>query len=620
MNQGLLILILLLLIALILYKLSSTEGFADIIPDLSASQQRFNPFGALINLANPQVNLSDKTNQLVKQATNSIQFKGGPGAYKEIGIVNENQIPTAPPPSLEIAQTVCEVVRSDTFDRTICNKFNDPTFAENCGISFDLKSMNSKGENHGIGGLYLNPRQKAYQKDHANGDISPEYIYTPTYGSTAVGTFTVDKETCLAIVEETECKQKKSFDVPNCAQCFSSSEFHRVNPDQPLIPPSLVLMTNAHILGFTLQNGTNVIPMTQKRMSGPETPDLVNIPGLKEGSLITIDMVRESIVDTFQNFNAPSKPPPDSKFNDDDIGPDNFFVAGFIMGQTRKGMYKLDIKYLINDSDGYNPRFFGTKRVAYKDNVVQCYAINPDPKKSLTIRMPFSFASIASNDSKQCDNGPFITTAASAAFMDSDPCHKAGAGPGTYSDVCLNQLFKGSGGTDKGTGSPMKPEGLKQILFNGNQSRTLEEIGDFLMEQGIKASTGLYNGISLSREEWNAARMFMTGDNFTDPCEGPITDACIQSLYTNPKTYNLPEATYASLNKNNLPVFCTADGLLNPMRPEGLEAVKGLTKDAVISKYRSTLETANNNKLTNDQRKQALSDCYGTILSANTVI
>jgi len=627
MNQGLLILIFLLIIALVLYRLSRTEAFTDIIPDLQASQKRFNPFGSLVNLLNPQIDLSKETNTLVKQATHSIQFTGGPGAYKEAGVIGTSQIPEGRPESVETAQKICEVVRADTFNKSVCNSFDNVEFAKYCGVTFDLKSTNSKGEVQGIGGLYLEPSQRIRQKSNAVEDIAPEYIYSPTYGRTTVGTFVTDKETCVAVADEMECNQKKSFDLPNCAQCLPSSEFHRIDPKVPLGPPSLIIMTNAHILEFKIIETVEGFVLKEavkpkegglkKRMSGPTTADRISVPGLKEGSVITVGMVRETIVDTFAN-----PPPSGSKFNDDDITSDNFFIAGFVTGQTRKGTYTLDIKYLLVETEGYKPRFFGTKSVSYEGTTVKCYAINPDINKPLTLRMPFSFASIASSDSKRCDNGPFVTTAASAAFLDSDPCHKAGSGPGTYSPVCLDQIFKGFGGTDKGTGSPLKPEGLKAIRFGPeDKPRTLEEIGDFLMEQGSKAGKGMYNGMSLSREEWEAARMFMTGDSFIDPCEGGLSDECIQSLYTNPNTYDLPTDTYASLNENGLPVFCTADGLLNPRRPEGLQIAKRLlTKQAVIDKYRSTLAISNNNNLSNDDRKNALNECYGITLGSKIIL
>jgi hypothetical protein len=600
MNQGLLILIFLLIIALVLYKLSRTEGFDDIIPDLPSSQKRFNPFGSLVNLLNPQIDLNKETNTMVKQATNSINLAGGPGAYKQAGIIGNSQIPEGQPPNLERAQKICEVVRADTFNPSVCNSFDNPEFAMYCGITFDMNSTNSKGEVQGIGGLYLDPNQRIRQKDNAIGDIAPEFIYSPTYGRTAVGTFVADKETCAAISEEMECKTKgKDFKLPYCAQCLPSSEFHRIDRTIPLIPPSLVIMTNATTLMFKVTTVGAMLPNTKpvvKKMSGPTTADIISLPDLKESGTITIEMEGQK--------------------------PDTPFITGFVTGQTRKGPYMLDIKYLLTETGGYKPRFLGTKSVSYDDNTVKCYAIYFDPNKPLELRMPFSFASIASSDSGRCENGPYVTTAADATFLNSDPCHTKESGPGTYSATCLDQIFKGFGGMDKGTGSPLKTEGLNAIrLGPDDKPRTLEEIGDFLMEQGTKASTGLYNGVSLSRDEWQAARMFMTGDSFIDPCEGGITDECIQSLYTNPNTYDLPIDTYASLNENGLPIFCTADGLLSPKRPEGLKIAKNLgTKEAVIQKYRSTLVTANNNDLSNEDRKNALNDCYGITLGSKILL
>jgi len=576
------------------------DTFTDIIPDLASSQQRFNPAASLVNVINPQLPLSKESNALIKQATLSVNLQGGQeGAYEQKEPIIQNQVPESVPTAIYIAQNVCETVQGSSFDASICSSFDTPDFSSNCGITFDVKSTNSKGLKQGIGGLFLAPDRRKAQADAASNKQASEYIYTPTFGKTGPGTFAADKATCIRLSEETACKKSKSFESPNCAQCVSSSEFHRLDPTTDILEPTLVLMTNAKNVKITVAARDSSKSTVTTHKIEINTPTPLDVLGLTEGTKFTIE--------------TPAVTPEKAA---------TLYLSGFLSGQIRSGTYNMDIKYLL-EQQGYQPRLQGMVDITYANNTIRCWAIRPDlnnKKISLTFKMPYSFASIASDDSQQCDNGPFVTTADSASFLNSDPCHTGKSGPGTYSTECLIPLFLGLGGSSKGEGYPKDPEVAQQILFDKDRARTLPDIADFLRDMGLRASTGLSQGVSLSLEEWDAASRFMTGESIANPCQvdpnqanGPLRDDCIQFLYTDPATYNpLNVAEYESNTADGSVQFCNEKGRLNPYKPEALAAAKAIGgTEAVINLYKTAHNIANDNSLDNIKRRDAMLDCYG---------
>lgn len=61
-------------------------------------------------------------------------------------------------------------------------------------------------------------------------------------------------------------------------------------------------------------------------------------------------------------------------------------------------------------------------------------------------------------DALTCDNGPIITQAASAVFLESDPCYSKDNKPGNYKLECLQDRWMQLGGTTEGTGYPTSRE------------------------------------------------------------------------------------------------------------------------------------------------------------------
>ena len=601
MNQRVLLLLLLVTVLAITVLLlrPPSEPFTDVISDevIEAGQERFNKFMNLVDLANPQIPLNPATAAAVDSATNSLSS----GSNNQ-GVTVPFKIPTAPSPNLGVAQSVCEVVATPD-----CSAFQTPAFAANCGISFDIKGKDSKGNPH-RGGLFISAEDRSYQEQRATSlGLAPDDIqFTPTFGQSRKGQFAVDAPTCQILQESIQCKTTRDFTAPNCTQCFTSSEFHRVDPTAYRIVPLIVVQTNATSL---VVNGVTV-PITA------DTPLLPQIDRLVEGTPIVIN-----VAGPVANSSNPA-----------------LYFAGYISTPTIQGTFNLDLNALLSTDTvtGYRPRLQGTSQLSLNGaNPVQCFNLVPQPGSStmnLTGLMPFSFLDPSQYDARSCDNGPFVTQSASATFLNSDPCYDpASSKPGAYSTACLQQLFLGMGGTAAGSGYPSNDKAALQLNQTSTGTpRSLTDIGTFLSNMAVQAATGMNNGQELSIPDWSAASVFMTGVPITSPCfnsptNGPLTAECLTYLYTNGgannsidkstgPTYTLG-ATYATQDACGNAIYCTPDGTLNPASPGGLkvaQATGGIA--AVQALYDKAHKTANDNTLPNTQRRAAIQQCYGDIL------
>ena len=450
------ILLVLLLIGLTLAYLSMrpspTDGFTDLVPDLQlqTGQERFNLFSPLINLLNPQLPLTPDSNKKIKEATQTLVLSEDmPGEYQQKGVVAPYQVPKKVPESIDIAQKVCESVQGRNFDSSICSNFDKPDFAKYCGITFDLNSTNSKGTNQGIGGLYLSLPARQSQGRSAPKGTPPESMYSPTYGTSKVGTFVVDKETCMKTALERECSDKQMFEG-DCAQSYSpaalgGSLFHHLDPATEIVSPTLILLTNAPFLIITVIPNAEGFQVSATPRSNPyiqhitvpdsNTPVVVDMPELKEGNTFMIKTMYKNTTENFLDITAPTSPPSSTS---ETVTSQTLFLAGFLKGQTLSGPYSTDIKYLIFQQ-GYQPRLQGMIDVTHGDNTVRCWSMRPDVATqmiNLRFIMPFSFVSISSNEANNSPNGPFIKLAKSAAFLNSDPCQTKDSAPGHYSPQC----------------------------------------------------------------------------------------------------------------------------------------------------------------------------------------
>lgn len=620
MNKTVLFTLLLVIVVLCVYMMlihRNIEYFTDtVISDdvIEAGQERFNKFANLVSIANPQLPLSPQSLTAVDQATNSMEFGGGlPGAYIPLGGTPPYKIPSSEPNSLNAAQTICETINTSD-----CTAFQNPAFVANCGISFDLKGKNSKGQPH-IGGLYISANDKSFQEEQAKRmNLSPDDVrYSPTLGTSAKGQFAVDQASCQVLSEQIACVRTRDLGTDNCAQCFNSSAYNRIDPSTPRIPPSLILQTNAATLSVQTATTTVTVPVSA---SNANTPLNIDVPGLVEGSPLIINATQTD----------PTLP---------------LYVAGFISAQTAKGSFNLDINALISldTVTNYRQRLQGTSTVSFNNSNVTCFNLRPgvgQTTMNLTGMMPFSFLSPFEYDARSCDNGPFVTMPASASFLNTDVCYDPSNNkPGAYSLACLQQLFMGFGGTTSGTGYPSTVQAANANLNIDptGKPRSLADIGTFLTSMAVQAATGMDNGQEIPISQWNIASLFMTGQSILGPCDEavlnnqPVTPQCLNYLYTNGgvqdsrigPTYSLGPS-YASVDLCGNAVYCTPDGTLNPATQTGVTAanqamgssVGTAAITAVQQLYDTAHKTANNNTLINSARRPALQQCYGTNLRA----
>jgi len=571
MERILLILILILLV-LWVFNRPSTEAFDDF----------FNPVNNLINVANPPP-VASKLLQLATQGVTTTNQNYLANTYEQpnpenpgsqtvqVGALAEQS------PDFTIAQTICEPVT--TID---CNAFDNPKFNTNCGISLDVENgYNSKGKPH-IGGLYIDPAIKAAKNNTG--------IYQPTYGGSNL--FAKDKATCKYMMDDINCKKHiNPIGTKNCSMCFSDGSLHAVDPNTDPVNPTFVFYTNATQLGLIIEG-----PPETKIYMLISSNEKVDKNVVRDKTIISVNGLELTTV------TITSVPIKEGQFFSIRAGnnDDNVAVAGYLQASTLSGQYKIDLNALIDTDMGQTPNMGGDVNGYLLFN--QLDNITGPVRMSLRGLMTFTFKGIATHDSQNCTNGPFMTQKGSVDYIaTNEPCYGPEATPGNYKMECLQQLFLASGGTQKGTGYPSTPDTAKTLLVDEKgTARTLNQIGQMLYSRMVTASTRLRNGESVSMEDWDAVSMFMTGVHKADPCDTrpgfPLSKECMVSLYNASGCFPMGKLNPA---KNN------------PMNSDVATAMTKGNKARVSEIYRNTRQIAQNSGLSNLARQNAFQDCFG---------
>ena len=476
---------------------------------------------------------------------------------------------TDPSSYLQKAQKICEVVKTPD-----CNAFNRKDFAANCGISFDKKGTNSRGYSQ-MGGLYIESKVPV----PANG------IYVPSFGTS--NKFAVNKETCEWMQNDIDCKSgKNSIGTKYCSLCYSDTTKHAIEASSKPTNLTFVLHTNATSLILNAA-GVNYILLPQ-----PKSKNIIVKPNSGSANgvrLTTITVPNVKIKESeLVNIVGSHKDPDET-----------VVIAGAVNGTTRSGKYTFDIDSIVDKDNGATPIVQGT----FNKNKLftQIYG---NTNISLTGIMPFTFLATSSADTENCQNGPFISTAAGMNFISSDePCYGSNQAPGTYGIPCLQKMFLSAGGTQKGKGYPKDATTAKALLFSPSKKpRTIDEIGQYLYETSVVAATGrAANGATVPQLTWNTASEFMTGVAITNPCQTrpgkALSAECLRYIYKQSG--------------------CNPNGTLNPSKKGPLPAnvatdIKRGNYKAVDAFYKKIRATANNNTLPAKKRSQEIKWCYGT--------
>lgn len=585
------------------YTKGYKEGFFDFPVTahnnfVKTSQEKFNELTNIINPANPAIPITKDTSTAFKIALNGFDLEPTSSSYildKKSTYSTSNSLPN----SFQQAQK-CESAG------TSCNAFDDPMFAANCGISFDKKGINANGKPH-IGGMFISPEDRKNQTDRANNILTtgeapydPYMVYQPTIGKAKPGTFAITKDQCIVVKEKIDCSTKQTFNSPNCTQCYTTQSFARVGPETGKIPSTLSLFGSGNV---TISSANNKITLITKKLDSLN-PVTIQIPADAEGTVFSI------VVQQPNNHPIP-------------------YIAGFIQGQTPRGTFSLDLLNLVETDQvsKTKPKLNGSITV----NGIRCITMIPGTGQTylnLACLMPFSFLSLYDGDALTCDNGPIITQAASATFLESDPCFGKNNTPGNYKLECLQQRWVEMGGTPQGIGYPsdkIKADALQKDI-NGNPL-DIDTIINNLAPKMTSALTGQdINGKNLSIDNWNTVSMWATGIPINTPCDGPTKDngplsqECLQYLYLNQginshigPTYTLSSNSMASIMGQNMPnTYCQPGTSIDPSTSEGLNFAKDLGGiNSVKQTYDQINRIANDNTLSNNDRSLAIKQCYG---------
>jgi hypothetical protein len=493
--------------------------------------------------------------------------------------------------------TVRYLIKNAEAVKTVdCNSFNNTEFAESAGICHE--GGVDSGGNPIMGGLYISQDDKETAEIMAKRMNSKEVNYTPTVGKCDPYRFSTSKQQCLDIQNELNCIKKQSIDNTGCGLCFTDDKYHYIDSNTEYTPPSFVFV------------GSGTLSYIKVGSSKPETitlsssPQTIEATDLNEGDIIQLN-----------------------------VTPATASIAGYLIGQTNGGDFRIDISRLIQSDTitGTRPRLAGMMNIN-SDSYTLIKPGRGKDRMSLSVLNTFSFLDVSEYPAMKCPSGPYVKKEASLNFLNNSPCYKKGQVPGAYSLECLQQVFQSAGCTTDGIAYPSDSAKAQGIMRGvGGELLTIGKIAELVYNNSIFAYTGKNaNGVPLSIANWNTYSQFCTGKTITSPCDtssltGIISTDCLNYLWQNAGVNNNNTgSTYsgsdsrASLDRNNNNRFCTANGTLSPLDTNGNQndTAVNLARsmgdvESIKSFYDSIHLRANNNTLYDDERKNAVEQCYG---------
>jgi len=505
----------------------------------------------------------------------------------------------------------CESIK--TMD---CGAFDDPQFSLNCGMCLDIGKNSDNVP--ATGGLVLLPDDKAYARETAYSNFLPEY--KATIGFCPAKKMVSTKAECLKLQRELLCEKNSSYDLPGCSQCYSDTNYSIVDPSTS--PGVITGSGNMSITGVGLlriqeqgYDTTSAIPLNVSK------PYIYNIRG-RESTRIKFVL----------------SPPSDS----DPDNPTIPYVSGILSGGTGSGTFTSDLRRIVFNDEvtGRKPRTHG-KDTVNGTTVTRMAPGFGQTNASIVIIVPFSFVDTMMEESTMCKDGPFVTTQASAEFLESDPCYKKGSGPGKFTLECLQGAWLSNGCTESGKAYPKDSVTAASLMTGSDGSfLSLNDISDFIYNKALITSTGIdEDGKKQEIKEWSSASVFCTGREITSPCDtpnkdsGPMPPDCIVYLWNNQGSKKLWNGnndpigpTYYTSNAVSLfskgPVSrsCQAKGTLSPTDANGQikkDIIAYWQKQGGVNNIKRVMadlhRAANAQAASDDQLAPYFKQCYGDI-------
>jgi hypothetical protein len=586
------------------------ENFVAITPNLQSlvteNQNQFNSLVGLMNPFNPAVVYSpnSQANSILTTGTSEATGTSKQAAFEVTSLSTDLRYPSQKVDMNRLVN-ICESVKSAD-----CSAFDKSDFNKYCGMSFDsINGKDSQGKGH-VGGLFVDPNAKF---GILNGSTKPSIkVMQPTIGQADLGKFSLDKASCIKVKETVECQQKRSFDSPNCKQCYLDNTWIRVDPQTDMIYTS-VFGSGSGIL--TYPSGEKVT-LTES-FQNLSRPDFYVAAGNEQ---------------TVQIESVDGKTPP--KFS-------GYTISNIPNNNT----FTVDLFYLVQKDlqTGKKANTQGSVKNPANSNQKLVVIIPGYRQKTMRLQLffPFSYVATDSEDAQDCLSGPIIWDKKAADILASDPCFGPNAKPGQYSLECLQQMWMASGGQVSGTGYPSNPAAASKLNFDEKTggARSIGDIGDYLYEENIRAQTGRTSaGSRLSINDWNASSMYILGIPRTNPCSGqddlPISEVsidCKAYIYANGgngkdfgKTYNA-EPKYSSgveffvdanaFQGNGGMTFCIPGTTADPNTSSGASQANQFGGISSLRAFYDNLSLqATNNNLSAADRYGAVNQCYNVSL------
>jgi len=567
---------------------SIKDGFIDSGPHhdyVDASNKKYSDIALLINPTNNTVTPTQQND--ISKALANPSLTTSPGVY-QLGSEPHPAMP-GPIPNMELAKK-CQSAP------TTCAAFDDPFFANNCGMSMDQNGIGLDGKPF-MGGMFVSSEDRSNQMDIAESSKTPYQVYQPTLGTSSPGTFALTKDQCIVVKEVLDCQSKQNFQVPNCNMCYTSQSFNRVDPDVSKIEFTLRLASEGEL----------EVTSSNPKIKGMGKDLTITIPADAEGTTFIVKNLMQRASTS---------------------------MYGYISGHTASNPFVLDVSHLVQTDMITNQ-----KPVQRGKGVLDgktCIKLVPGKKKvefAFSCLIPFSF--LSTEGGLGCDTGPVMTKESSASFLEADPCFNKANKPGNYTTECLQSRWISTGGTQDGEGYPTNQNRSTYLVDQNGSPLNLETITDQFQQKAIQALTGKKDKVPLSISEWDLVSRQMTGVAINTPCDvldsDTISKECLSYLYNNQGAYSHIGATYdAPLNyvsrkgQNAQNTYCQPGAPLDPNTDTGLQIGLDYSQTGISgikALYNKVHRVANDNSISSSHpyRKDTIKYCYGPNIADSPV-
>lgn len=497
--------------------------------------------------------------------------------------------------------------------KTTDRPFKDPRFKKNCGICV-RSGIDEKGNRfNGKMGMYINPIARKAALDRQERE---NLFFTPAApslgtcdGAPADATFALSTEDLEKYLKREECKASRSLDG-DCGKCFEEENYTFVGKKPDRIGIKIVVQGQ----------GTYYLTVGSKWFKGELTSSAKSliVNSITEGVNMSL------LVETIKEGGKTITPK----------------VAGYLVASLPNGspfIMPLNRIFTTDTESGGKPRFSG-EMYEMNAEVEPAAFLQPGrgkTKMNLVGQIPFTFLAASEFATLDCNDNPLQTKVESLSKPITNPCYKKGQTPGNYSEACLRQIILDSGCTNAGT----LFKDPKQLNQPG--SGILPRFMDiFKKVQGIASRDGYYKEETML---CSGRKIDLVCQPFQNDPGFPISPDCLASLYKNTGARQPPlAATYLAPSqfqnetKSEPNLFCSPDGVLNPILPNGqmnwsaitelqqigMNGFQGLRGVEAVKAYLDTqLKIAispNQNAYTNDERDKAVKNCFGKLANPRT--